>query len=71
MAGNADRVYFSTPLLLFALNQEVQLRYPNAMLEWAMTLLLLLVTYLFLLPRARAPLLATLLTGVGAFHRKR
>lgn len=67
VAGRRYRAYFFFPLLLFALSQEVQLRYPNTMLECGMTLILLTFTYLYLRLRERLPWLAVGLTGVGAF----
>ena len=66
VAGRRYRGLFFFPLLLFALNQEVQLRYPNAMLECGMTVVLLLFTYGYLLLRDTRPRLAGLLTGIGA-----
>ena len=66
VAGRRHRGLFFFPLVLFALNQEVQLRYPNAMLECGMTVILLLFTYGYLLLRDTRPRMAGLLTGVGA-----
>ncbi|WP_420457931.1 hypothetical protein [Neolewinella sp.] len=66
-AGKSNRSHFFFPLLLFALSQEVQLRYPNAMLECGMTLVLLVFTFLYLRWYPRRPVVATLLAGVGAF----
>ena len=66
VAGRRYRGLFFFPTLLFALNQEVQLRYPNAMLECGMSVVLLLFTYGYLLLRDTRPRLAGLLTGVGA-----
>ncbi|WP_116126723.1 hypothetical protein [Lewinella sp. IMCC34183] len=66
-AGASRSYLFFFPLLLFVLNQEVQLRYPNTMLECGMTLFLLLFTYLFLRLRPARPRLASAAAGLGAF----
>jgi 4-amino-4-deoxy-L-arabinose transferase-like glycosyltransferase len=67
VAGAGRRWLFFFPLLLFVLNQEVQLRYPNALLECGMTLILLVATYGFLRLRERSLGLACTAVGVGAF----
>ena len=66
LAGRERRGLFFFPLLLFALNQETQLRYPNTMLECGLTLILLLATlgYFRLVDRSRVLALATIGTGV-------
>ena len=60
-------VSFFFPLLLFALCQEVQLRYPNTMLECGLTLVTLVTTYGYLRFREGSPWLACALAGSGAF----
>jgi 4-amino-4-deoxy-L-arabinose transferase-like glycosyltransferase len=66
VAGRARGQLFFFPLLLFALNQEVQLRYPNALLECGTTLILLVATYGYLRLRSRAAFSANLAIGLGA-----
>ena len=54
------------PLAFFLLNQEVQLRYPNTMLECGMTLIILLTVYAYLNLRDRGlPFSANVAVGVG------
>lgn len=57
---------FFLPLLLWSLNQEVQLRYPNTMLECGTTLILLAATYAYLKLNRRT-ILAASVVGIGVF----
>ena len=66
LAGRARAALFFFPLLLFALSQEVQLRYPNTLLECGMTLIILLATYAYLRLRPARPGAAAAVAGVGA-----
>ncbi|NJC26596.1 ArnT family glycosyltransferase [Neolewinella antarctica] len=66
LLGPAGNRLFWFPFLLFVLNQENQLRYPNAMLECSLTLIALGATYALLKFRDR-PILATAVCGLGAF----
>lgn len=61
-----NRLLCFFPMLLFVLSQEVQLRYPNTMLECGMTAILLLGTYLYCKFRSK-PLLASGAVGVTTF----
>jgi len=61
------RQLFFFPLLLWVLSQEVQLRYPNAMLECGMTLVLLLTAWSFLRLLGRGRGMQGLVVGVGSF----
>ena len=55
------------PLLFFVLGQEVQLRYPNAMLECGMTLIILLTTLLYLRTvRGKSRVVPLLIVGLGS-----
>ena len=63
----SQRVLFFFPLLLWLLSQEVQLRYPNTMLECGMTVFLLGTVFVFLKVVKSHPLLAFIITGFGAF----
>lgn len=60
-----DTELFFFPLLLFALSQEVQLRYANTMLECGMTLFLLATTYAFVRLKDHSVLIALIATGAG------
>ena len=66
LVGRWGRGTYWFPLLLFALNQENQLRYPNGMLECSLTMIALGTTYGFILLRNKL-LLATLICGFGGF----
>lgn len=61
------RGLFFFPLLLFVLGQEVQLRYPNTLLECGLTAVALATVYVFLRLRERSPVVAALVCGAGAF----
>ena len=67
LAGAERTPLFFFPLLLFALNQEAQLRYPNTMLECGLTLILLTATYGYfrLVDSSRSAALAVI--GLGVF----
>ncbi|WP_116105992.1 ArnT family glycosyltransferase [Lewinella sp. IMCC34191] len=67
LAGRKNAALFFFPLLLFALNQETQLRYPNTLLECGMTLLLLSATYAYFRWERNAVYPALISVGVGAF----
>jgi hypothetical protein len=60
-----DAKLFFFPLLLFALSQEVQLRYANTMLECGMTVFLLATTYAFLKLKGQSFYFALIATGIG------
>ncbi|MEM9928271.1 MAG: hypothetical protein AAF840_00500 [Bacteroidota bacterium] len=62
-----QRYLFFFPFLLWVLSQEVQLRYPNTMLECGLTLTLLLTAYTFLKAVPRHPNLSFGLVGLGVF----
>ena len=65
-SGERGRGLFWFFILLFALNQENQLRYPNAMLECSLTVFALGTTYAFFLLK-RSVWWSTLACGIGAF----
>jgi len=56
------------PLLFFVLGQEVQLRYPNTMLECGMTLIILISLFVFLKTVEKVSVIgASVPIGLGAF----
>lgn len=66
IVNNNQRWLFFFPLLLWLLNQEVQLRYPNGMLECGLTLITLLTVWSYLILQNRSSWLAEIIVGVGA-----
>lgn len=62
-----QRKLFFFPLLLWVLSQEVQLRYPNTMLECGTTLILLFSTYGYLKIQSKYPILSYVIIGLGIF----
>lgn len=71
LVPRADRKLFFYPFLLFVASQEVQLRYPNAMLECGMTLVLVATAYVYIrlaqTETQRARLGSWLAVGIGTF----
>ena len=67
LAGPERRGLFFFPLLLFVLNQETQLRYPNTLLECGLTLILLAFTLLYFHWARERRILALGAIGVGVF----
>jgi hypothetical protein len=56
---------FFFPLLLWVLNQEVQLRYPNTLLECGTALIVLTTFYFFIKTNNKAPFLSYFMIGLG------
>lgn len=56
---------FFFPLLLWVLNQEVQLRYPNTLLECGTTLIVLITFYSYLKTSDKSHFLSSFVIGIG------
>jgi len=67
VVSKPQRKLFFFPLLLWVSSQEVQLRYPNTMLECGMTMFLLGTAFIFFKIIKSHPLLSFVITGFGAF----